>query len=487
VQELQEAALQLLLAHCHVPALELSGVLDACLNPTGFKQLQPFLQAMLLQQLGPVLAALPVNRAARALQTLPQLVQEVTATTATQQQQIHSSSLQYTPSSNASSEAKLLLSLSAWAGVAQLCQAAADKAPPMLPAHKPLTAALQGAVSALARQLPLLPAVTTPGQLIDLVQQSQQDAAAQLASQVLEQQQQQQQQWLAKPSSSSSSSSSEVGDVLLVWKAALSCCRLLNPDLLLAMTAVQPHSAAAAAAARPGVSSQQQQQQQVLAMQLRSLLVLAGKISWKELPDAKHAFVGMPSSAAPAPAAAAAAGTSGVLTQHVLLPLALGCATAPQAGLLQQLQELPALAAAAAVSPDNAALLAAAMITAWQAGLGSSSSSDASVGGSAATAAATAAAAAVDAQLTLTVPQLTQLQQLPAVLPQLLSCSKVMGSKQGFAEAVCRVLLDVRAQPRLNPGLGLRLAAAVCAVREQLPSSGSSCWQELMVQTAQQL
>jgi hypothetical protein len=455
--------------------------LDACLNPAGFKQLQPFLQAMLLQQLGPVLAALPVNRAAGALQSLPQLVQEVTTgTPAAQQQQMHSSSLQYTPCSS-SSGAKLLSTLSAWAGVAQLCQAAADKAPPMLPAHKPLTAALQAAVTGMAHQLPLLPAVITPGQLRDLVQQSQQDAAAQLASQVLEQQQQQQ--WLATPSSSSSS---EVGDVLLVWKAALSCFRLLNPDLLLAMTAVQPHLAAAAA--RPGVSSQQQQQQQqqVLAIQLRSMLVLAGKITWKELTAAKHAFVGMPSAAAPAAAAAAAGEGAAMLTQRVLLPLALECATAPQAGLLQQLQELPALAAAAAVSPDNAALLAAAMITAWQAGLGSSSitSGDAAAGGSAATAAAAAAAAAVDAQLTLTVPQLTHLQQLPAVLPQLLSCSKVMGSKQGFAEAVCRDLLDVTAQLRFNPGLGLRLAAAVCAVREQLPSSGSSCWQELLVQAA---
>jgi hypothetical protein len=103
-------------------------------------------------------------------------------------------------------------------------------------------------------------------------------------------------------------------------------------------------------------------------------------------------------------------------------------------------------------------------------------------GGSAATAAAAAAAAAVDAQLTATGRQL--LLQLPAVLPQLMSCSRMMGSKQGFAEAVCRVLLDIRVQPRLDPVLGLRLHAAVCAVREQLPSGGSSCWQELLVQAA---
>jgi hypothetical protein len=213
------------------------------------------------------------------------------------------------------------------------------------------------------------------------------------------------------------------------------------------------------------------------------MLVLAGKISWKELTDAKHAYLAMP-----AAAAAAAAAAADMPAQQVLLPLALACATAPQAGVLLQLQELPALAAAAAVTPDNAALLAAAVITAWQAGLDGSSSSDAAAAGSAAMAAAAAAAAAVDAQLIFSGPHVHQLhlQQLPAVLPQLISCSKVIGSKQGFAEAVCRVLLELRAQPLLNPGLGLRLAAAVCAVREQLPSSGSSCWQELLVQAAQQ-
>jgi hypothetical protein len=472
IEQLQEAALQLLLAHCHVPALELSGVLDACLNPAGFKQLRPFLQALLLQQLGPVLIALPVNRAAGALQGLPRLLQEVTAALKQQQQQ----------SASPSSDAALLLVLSTWAGLAQLCQAAADRAQPMLPAHKPLAAALQAAVAGMTRQLPLLPAVLAPGQLAAVVQQSgQQDAAVQLASDVLEQHQQQQQ-GLGTLNSSSSSSSGGLAaaDVLLVWRAALSCLRLLNPDVLLTMTAVQPHTAAAAAG--PGASSQQQQQQ-VPAIQLRSMLVLAGKLSWKELTDAKHALLGMPSAAA---AAAEAARGVHSPAQQALLPLALACATAPQAGLLQQLQELPAAAAAAAAVPDNAGLLAAAMITAWQAGQGSSSSSsllsDAAAGGSAAMAAAAAAAAAVDTQLTGTGPQL--LQHLPAVLPQLLSCSRVIGSKQGFTEAVCRVLLDIRVQQGLDPGLGLRLHAAVCAVREQLPSSGSSCWQELLSQAA---
>ncbi|KAF8057874.1 hypothetical protein HT031_005820 [Scenedesmus sp. PABB004] len=471
-QQLQAAALGLLLAHCHAAALDLAGVLDACLSPAGFRQLAPLQQGALLAALGPALAALPVNRAAAVLQGLPGLVGGLTG---------EGGGPAPAPGSGA-----LLLVLSAWRGLAEVCQAAADQRPPMVAAHRQLLSALHACVAGLASQLPALrPGEASPGQLLALRAAQPEQAAA-----ALERAAEAHQHQLWGPldggggggGGGSDAASASLGllapageppaaavggAALQVWGAALGCLRLLHPDLLLGLTA--PPGGAGASGGGGGRS---ELPTLVGALQLRSMLVLLGKLSWKSLAEARHALLGMPS---------ALGGPAGP-AQQVLLPLALAAATAPQAGVLQQLQEAAA-AAGLAASPDNAAALAAATLAAWlTAGSGGAAPGEDAPDGSTAAAAATAVAACAEAQLALAHAALA-LEQLPALLPQLLSSPRLLGSRPAFAEAVSRALLDVAAQPRLSARAAARLRAAVAAVRELLPAAGS-CWPELLLAAA---
>eukprot|EP00877_Chromochloris_zofingiensis_P006520 jgi/Chrzof1/2120/Cz11g03100.t1 len=74
-EELQEAAMQLVLSHMHVPQHGLSTVVDYCITSSAvFSHLGHGVQCLLMQRLADILHQLPVNRVRPLLLLLPQLV-----------------------------------------------------------------------------------------------------------------------------------------------------------------------------------------------------------------------------------------------------------------------------------------------------------------------------------------------------------------------------------------------------------------------------
>jgi hypothetical protein len=317
----------------------------------------------------------------------------------------------------------LLLLLSAWVGLARLAAAAGAGSAPFT-AGSQLTGALQTCIQQLLPLLPLLPAAAVAP--VSLQQVVAGTPVAEVVQQLMDQRVTVTC-WLGAADSSSSSSSeggssgSTAGcdQVLLVWKAAVSCLRLLHPDVQLAVT--EPSSAAAAAAAAGGST-----RELVRAVQLRCLLVLCGNsLGWKDLTGLRNTSLRL------LPATSSSSSSSADVTaEQALLPLAVAGATAPQSGVLQQLQQVAA-AARLAAAPVNAAILIAATLAAWLAAAGGSSGE------------AAAAAAAAEQQLVFGSGARGLLQQLSAVLPQLLSFDGISGSRQGFVNAVLGVLREL--------------------------------------------
>jgi hypothetical protein len=431
--QLQAASTGLLLNHCQVPGLELSGILDACLSPEGLRVLPVQIQTLLLQRLDLALAALPANRAPPVL--LRGVVPIVTAATAT--------AAVSGGGGSSSCAASIVVVLSSWVGLARLATAAAAGAPPFIGGSSQLTAALHRCVQQLLPLLPLLPmAAVTPALLQQIVVG---DAAGDV--QQLMDQQETNLCWLgAAEDSTSSTSSKGVQQLLLVWKAATTCLKLLHPDVQLLLTEPPPHSAAAASVGSSGDSSFAR------AVQLRSLLVLSGSLDWRSLTSLRNTALQI------LPAAVASGGSSS--SEVVLLALAAAGATASQAGVLKQLQEVAA-AARLAAAPVNAAVLTAAMLAAWLAATGSSGGINQ----------AAAAAAAAEQQLVLGNGVRGMLQQLSTVLPQLAAYGGIVGSRQGFVGGVVLVLREVGAAVEERGGEGSvecskQLTAALYAVHQ---------------------
>jgi hypothetical protein len=350
----------------------------------------------------------------------------------------------------------LLLVLSAWGGLARLAAAAAARSGPFN-AGSQLTGALQTCIQQLLPLLPLLPLAAVG--LVSLQQAAAGTPAAEVVQQLTEQQATDTC-WLGAADSSSSSddgsssdrgSSSSSGNaagceqVLLVWQAAVSCLRLLHPDVQLALTEPSPSPAAAAGG---GGSTRDL----VRAVQLRSVLVLCGdSLGWKDLTGLRNTCLRL----LPATSNSSSSSSTGVAAEQALLPLAVASATAPQSGVLQQLQEVAA-AARLAAAPVNAAILIAATLAAWLAAAGGSSGEPA----------AAAAAAAAEQQLVFGSGARGLLQQMSAVLPQLLSFDRISGSRQGFVSSVLGVLREVGTAVAERVSSGGVSGDELCACRE---------------------
>jgi hypothetical protein len=277
------------------------------------------------------------------------------------------------------------------------------------------------------------------------------DAAADVVQQLMDQQETELC-WLgtaeASSSSSSSTSSKGLNQMLLVWKAAITCLKLLHTDVQLRLTDPPTNTAAAAAAAAAAGSAGDSSFER--AVQLRSLLVLSGSLDWRSLSDLRNTALRL------LPSAATVSSSSS--SEAVLLALAVAGATASQAGVLQQVQEVAA-AARLAAAPVNAAVFTAAILAAWLAAAGSNGSSE------------DAAAAAAEQQLILGTGVKGMLQQLSAVLPQLVAYGGIVGSRQGFVGGVFGVLREVGAAVEERGGEGAaecsqQLNAALYAVHQ---------------------
>jgi hypothetical protein len=443
VAQLQSASILLILNHCIAPGLELSGILDACLTPDGIRVLPLQLQTLLLSRLDAALAALPANRAAPVLlQSIVGLVTAATAATTA-------------AGSNGGSDASMLVVLSTWVGLARLAAAAAAGAAPFTGGGTQIIAALHSSIKALLQLLPLLPAAAVTPTLVGEAVGS--AAAAEVLQQLLEQHVTQCC-WLGagdadidhtnssskRRGSSSRSDSSSLERVLLVWKAAMSCLKLLHPDAQLRLTEAGPAAAAAADASKLA-----------RAVQLRSLLILGGCLDWRDLISLRNTALRL----LPAPGSTGGSNGSSVAAEQLLLPLALAAATAGQAGLMQQLQEVAA-AARLAAAPVNAAVLTAAMLAAWLAAAASGSSGEAA-----------AAAAVCEQQLVLGSGIGGLMTQLSAVLPQLVSFGGISGSRQAFVGGVVEVVRAVGMAVKERGGQGAgecvqQLHAALYAVHQ---------------------
>jgi hypothetical protein len=386
------------------------------LSPDDLRRLPALPCALLLQQLDVALAALPANRGSPLLAGLVQLT-----TSALQQQR---------QQEQESEQQQLMVVLSAWCGLLRLCQAAAASAPPFTPGHRQLAGVLHSSIGQLLQLLPPLHGRLCPADVLQLAGRQEQregddaeEGGGGATLQRLVQQHTAQLCWggaTEEQDAGAAPSSS-----MAVWRAAVACLCQLHPDVALQLTAPpQPAQAAecADAAVRCGL--------------LRSLLVLAGRLDWRQLADCRNAVL----RCLPADDDGDSAADS------VLLALALGGASAPQAGFLQQLQELADIARLAA-APRNVAVLAAALAAAWLAAISCCTS------GVDAEAAAAAAAVLSEQQLALGGGGRRALAQLSAVLPQLLHIDRVSGSRTAFTDAVLRPLRAIEAAAAAAAGL----------------------------------
>jgi hypothetical protein len=483
----QDAGISLLLAHAAEPgAAGFASLLDALLCQAGMRSLPGYLQARLLAQLDVAVVALPLARGAALLDGLPALL-TAAATGAEAAAGL--------PLSSPPSSSSLLLLEAAWIGLGRLCRAAADGTPPMVPAGAgrdgsagPLRDALAAAVTGLAAALPPLPerADAGPVQLLAAACVPEGLPAAALARTLDEERAEAcwytpvQRAAGAAGHADGGGAAADGGALpgsLRVWRAALSCLRQLNPDELLRATASADPGAAAAAATTAAVAAdtittgaaapRMGVMAPLLAASLRCMLVLSGKLSWKDLRSPSLTLLR---------SAAGIAQRTQEQVQHwaagvspTMLVAALAAGSAPQAGLQQHLREVvdAALQLAAA---DAAAVLVSATLTSWLWWRGAAISQSADSGGSGRSAAA--ATAMLEMQLALAAGADGALAALPGTLSVLVYVLPLCGSRAAFAEAVCSLLLDLAGARLASTSTVNCLHAAAAAVREALPPGG---------------